>query len=331
MRRLLAIGCCGLGLTVPAAAQADGGAVPPLLGGAGVTAPGSDFNYVTLADGRGTLLERVRRAGGAVEGSARLPRRVAVPGATWDGQGTGLSADGRTLVLTDALGPYPRRTRLAVVDARRLRVRAQIALRGYFAVDAVSPTGRWLYLTHYRSPNNFLDYEVRAYDLRARRLLPQPIVDPREPDEKMLGLPMTRTTSPDGRRVYTLYQHPGGEPFIHALDTSGRTAACIDLPQLQGQESFDGARLRLTGPRLTVTTPDGPQAVVDTRTFAVRKPAAPVHRRAAAAPHDGGGPPWALALLAAPVLLAALALFARRRRRPPQAAAASPSASKSSA
>jgi len=30
---------------------------------------------------------------------------------------------------------------------------------------------------------------------------------------------MTRTTSVDGRWVFTLYQNPGGYPFVHALDT----------------------------------------------------------------------------------------------------------------
>jgi len=67
---------------------------------------------------------------------------------------------------------------------------------------------------------------VRAYDLAARRLLPEPVVDPREPGEKMQGLPMTRATSADGRFAYTLYERPRGAPFIHALDTVRGSAAC---------------------------------------------------------------------------------------------------------
>ena len=47
----------------------------------------------------------------------------------------------------------------------------------------------------------------------------------------MAGTPMTRTTSADGRWVYTLYQKPSGEPFVHALDTVGGAAYCIDLPR----------------------------------------------------------------------------------------------------
>ena len=45
----------------------------------------------------------------------------------------------------------------------------------------------------------------------------------------MRGQPLTRATSPDGRWAYTLYDGAGKEPFIHALDTSTRSARCIDL------------------------------------------------------------------------------------------------------
>jgi hypothetical protein len=50
----------------------------------------------------------------------------------------------------------------------------------------------------------------------------------------MAGYAMTRTTSADGRWVYTLYQKPNGAPFIHALDTVGAAAFCIDLPKNRG-------------------------------------------------------------------------------------------------
>src|SRR4051812_15822107 len=119
MRRLLAIGCCGLGLALPAAARAAGGPVPPVVGGAGVSAPGGgrgppgvggagvsapggDVNSVTVATAGGTLVERVRRADGAIRRSAFLRARLGVPGAAFDGTATGLSADGRTLVLAPA-------------------------------------------------------------------------------------------------------------------------------------------------------------------------------------------------------------------------------------
>jgi len=318
MRRLLAIGCCGLGLAVPAAARAAGGPVSPVVGGAGVSAPGGDVGYVAVASAGGTVLERVRRADGAVRRSVFLRARLGVPGATFNGATTGLSADGRTLVLAPAWRAYPPRpTRLTVIDAARLRVRATIRLAGAFTVDAISPDGRWLYLLRYRAPDDPLHYQVRAFDLRTRTLLAKPVVDPREPDEKMLGIPIARTTGAGGRWVYTLYQRPDKPPFVHALDTSARTARCVDLPSsLSGDAASYG--LRLDGPKLAVTNTPGDYVSVDTRTFAVHEERVGIAPPAATAPRPrkrgAGGPPWALGLLVVPALLAGLAALARRRR-----------------
>ena len=66
-----------------------------------------------------------------------------------------------------------------------------------------------------------------ALDLASGRLEGEPIMDPREPDEKMGGFPLSRTMSADGRWAYTLYTG-GEETFVHALDTlKGRPAASI--------------------------------------------------------------------------------------------------------
>jgi hypothetical protein len=315
MRRLVVIGTCILGMAA-AAAHAAGGPVPPVEGGAGVSAPGGSVNYVAVRAGHGTVLERVRRGSGVVERSRLIHGAYGVPGAAYDGSSTGLAFSERTLVLAE-LRSVSTRTRLLVVDARSLRPRGSIVLPGYFTVDAISPGGRWLYLIRYRSIGRN-DYEVRAYDLARHHLLSAPIVDPREPDEKMQGFPTTRRMSPDGRWAYTLYSNPDGAPFIHALDTEGRTAACIDLDDLTNEDVSE-ARLALGGGGLRVEGPGGPLAVVDTRTFAVNKPAAPAApaaapARRAASPDDGGsGVPWALAFVAL-VPLAGLAVVARRRR-----------------
>jgi hypothetical protein len=317
MRPLL-VSCVLLGLTAPVA-HAAGGPVPPVQGGAGVSASGSSVAYVAVRAEKNTVLERIRRGTGFVERSRLIRGAWGIPGAAYDGSNTGLSFGERTLVLASFSG-LPSRTRLLVVDARPLRPRARIDLPGFFTVDAISPGGRWLYLIRYRSISGN-DYEVRAYDLAHHRLLREPIVDPREPDEKMQGLPMTRTTSADGRWAYTLYANPEGEPFIHALDTERRTAACIDLDGLDS-DTIGEAKLSLSGGTLRVVGPAGPQALVDTRTFAVRAPsseqaaaASAPARRAAAADHGGGGVSWLFAL----VPLAGLAVLARRRRHPSSA------------
>ncbi len=239
-----------------------------------------------------------------------------MPGVAYDGSTTGLSADGATLVLSEMQRSYPvKRTRLVVLDARRLRPRARIVLPGWFTVDAISPDGRWMYLIHYTSVSNTNHYEVRAYDLRNRRMVTKPVIDPREPDEKMQGLPITRVMSADGRWAYTLYQRPDEAPFIHALDTQGRTAACIDLDGLTSNDVGE-ARLALAGGGATLRVDGayGPATLVDTRTFVVRRPTAAPARPAPAprAAETGGGVPWGLALVAL-IPLAGVALVARRR------------------
>jgi hypothetical protein len=319
MRRLLLIGSFVLCLAAPAA-HAAGGPVQPVQGGAGVSAPGGSLTYVAVRAGHDTVLQRIRRSTGFVERSRLIRGPYGIPGAAYDGSNTGLSYNERTLVLASLSG-LPSHTRLLVLDGRAMRPRGRIVLPGYFTVDAISPDGRWLYLIRYRSVSNN-DYEVRAYDLQRRRLVSAPVVDPREPDEKMQGLPVTRTMSPDGRWAYTLYAKPSGAPFIHALDTERRTAACIDLDDLSS-DTIGEANLALSGGSLRVEGPAGPLAVVNTRTFAVRRPAAeqaPARpapaRPAASSGGDDGGAPWGLAFIAL-VPLAGLAVVARRRRRHP--------------
>jgi hypothetical protein len=156
----------------------------------------------------------------------------------------------------------PRRTRLRVLDTFRLKTQHRLSLPGYSSVDAVSPDGRFIYLVRYTAPiRDITRYEVLVYDLENPGA-PAPVVDPSEPDEQMGGVPWSRAVSDDGRWAYTLYG--AEEPFIHALDTVGRTAKCIDLPQLAGKD-LSLAKLALRGDRLDV----GALAVVDTRTFAV--------------------------------------------------------------
>ena len=139
----------------------------------------------------------------------------------FDGATTGLSADGRVLVLARPDSSFPpAETRLAVLDARALAMRREIALPGFFTMDAISPDGRWVYLIQYAG-QDVLDYRVRALDTTTGQLASGSVVDPRQPGEQMGGLPFTRSVSRDGRWAYTLYGG-GEETFIHALDTVGR-------------------------------------------------------------------------------------------------------------
>ena len=314
MRRTLVTILFGIGLALPGAAQAAGGPVPPQQGGAGASAPGIGKHFVTIADRRSTIVQRV--TGGTVERYRRIAGSWGVPGAAYDGSTTGLSGNGRTLVLEQNSTVYPpKTTRLAVLETVRLKPVAHVTLPGLYTVDAISPDGSLVYLIHYQSISQTARYEVRAYDLDRRELLPQPIVDPREPDEKMQGFPLVRLMSPDGRWAYTLYQRPSESPFIHALDTLGRRAFCVDLPQ----GAADGnITMSLGGGALQVLKDGSPVALMSTTTFAVRRPAAaPDHRpsrKPRSHPDGGSGFPWEFGAIPAVAALTAAALALRRRQ-----------------
>jgi hypothetical protein len=309
---------------------------PPLpstaTGTAGAVAPGGHERLIAEPAGEDTRLVAVRRSDRRILRTSRIGGRWTIAPATFAGGTTGLSADGRTLVVVRPIRDLPPPdTRLAVIDAEELVVLRRIVLPGFFTVDAISPDGRWLYLIQYER-NNVLDYRVRAMDTRTGRLAARDIVDPREPDEQMGGLPMTRAMSRDGRWVYTLYAG-GEESFIHALDTVGRTAACVDLDMLSPERDLAAVRLHVSrdGRRIAVRDADALVATVDTRTFAVREPGEPAEREpepddadrsSAVAPgadgdDDGGGFPWLVVILVAGLGgLTAVATLTRRVIRP---------------
>lgn len=326
MRLRFATAAMCLGLAAPSVALGAGGPVPPIQGGNGIAAPGSGFRYVARGAGSRTVVQQLTRTG-RVRSSVEVHGHYGIPGVDYTGSTTGLSADGYTLVLAELPGPRTQRTtRLVVLGAARLAVRARIVLRGWYTVDAISPTGHWLYLIHYSS-GNLNNYEVRAYDLVKQRLLAAPIVDPRDHGEKMTGFALARATSADGRWDYTLYTRPSGVPFIHALDTVALRAVCIDLPSL-AQADLSNAHLSLGpgGSVLRIQDNGISQATVDTATYAVtpttRLLAVAPSRPAPTAAHGdqstgGGGAsvPWAvLALLLVAGGAFAIAAFGARRR-----------------
>jgi hypothetical protein len=143
-RRLLICGlvCAACAPAVPASA-----AGPPLpssaSGRAGAVAPGGDERLVTRRDGDATLVLALRRGDRRVLRSRRIDGPWRVAPVAFDGATTGLSADGRVLVLARPDSSFPpTETRLAVLDAHALVMRREIALPGFFTMDAISPDGR---------------------------------------------------------------------------------------------------------------------------------------------------------------------------------------------
>jgi hypothetical protein len=184
----------------------------------------------------------------------------------------GLSPDGRTLVLGDVStgAPLKKTSSFAVIDPVHTASRGVITLQGDFSYDALSPGARMLYLIQHVSDQDPRKYQVRAYDLGARRLLDRVVIDKTSWDEVMQGMPFTREASSDGRWVYTLYAG-GAHPFVHALDTQSATARCIDLPKSWNQLDIANLRLHVGAGKLLLRHRLGgkPLAVVDVGTLRV--------------------------------------------------------------
>jgi hypothetical protein len=131
----------------------------------------------------------------------------------------GASQDGRTAVL--ARTEHRSTTFALVSDARRRIVR--LGGRGW-AFDALN--GGKLFLVHYLKGG----YEIRWLDggngplgaLASR--------------DRLWGSPWSRTSSADGRYLFTLYVGPNGAAMVHVLDTLHASARCVDLP---GTGSWD--------------------------------------------------------------------------------------------
>jgi hypothetical protein len=304
--------CCAALLAAAVGAGSAGADGLPVLGvdagGTGVTVRSGDARYVTVPANGDTVVARVNPHGGRILASRLVRGTFTIPAVAYDGSAAGLSADGRTLVLIQPRASFPRaQTSLMVIDAQRLHALRVVRLHGDFSFDAISPRGSLVYLVEYISPTDPTRYRVRAYDLAADRLLAQPIVDSREPGEKMGGSPLTRATSSNGRWAYTLYARAGKTPFVHALDTSTRSARCIDLDALTGT-NLSRMRLHVDAAAKTLTVNSGlrPLVVIDTRSFRTSSPSEPAAFR---------WKPVAGATAAALAALTALFLLLVRRRR----------------
>jgi hypothetical protein len=261
------------GLALAAGLTSTALAAGPTLGTASFLNT-AKLTYTTSVSGDTTTLAVRPAAAAEALRQVSIPGKWGIPRVTLNGDVGGLSHDGRLLVLssTDYGTPLRARSGFVTVDTRKLTVGRTIDLRGDFAYDALSPNGRTLYLIEHFSNADVLRYRVRAYDLAKGRLLPRVIVDKREPNEPMSGMPAARIASHDGRKVFTLYV--GEEhPFVHLLDTVARTAFCIDLPPTTDDQAIETATLTLSqgGSKLTIlgTAGAGARHVVDVKTLKV--------------------------------------------------------------
>jgi len=319
-RRFAAAGALAFAVLFAApVAWADGPMPYASQGGSGVLMPDELTRLVAVGVGAAGLpqsrteLEVIQTQDAAVRNWVDLRGSWGLPVVTYSQSGAeGISPDGKTVVLGDVLRTYPRTTSaFLVLNAKTLQITRTIELKGDFAYDALSPDASTLYLIQHVDATNSQRYVVRAYDLTAGHLLPDRIADRTQQSWVMQGFPLTRATSVDGRWVFTLYQNPGGYPFVHALDTMRGRAHCIGLPWSGDQSIFSTMQLALRDAGRTLAldvrwnAPNRPATLpsfrIDTSTYGITEP------------HPGGGhfPWWTLGLAAPFVLLAAASTRAR--------------------
>jgi hypothetical protein len=238
-------------------------------GNPGVLSTDGTVRFVAYdAPGSTTTLAAVQASDGSRLKSSTLPGSFGIPMLTYNGVAGGLSHDGKTLVL-QSVG-LPPKTQFTVVGTDDLAVRDTITLNGLFGYDALSPDAKTLYLIQRKSSTDYDHYVVRAYDLASHTLLPGRVADRTQKSWVMQGRATARATTADGRWVYTLYQNPGGYPFVHALDTVKGVAHCVGLPWRAtdpNQLAVNSMRLSIQGRLLKV----GDYATIDRRTWRVKK------------------------------------------------------------
>jgi hypothetical protein len=243
-----------------------------MQGGVGVVSRDGETHFAAMRFGADTRI--------VASGSKTLERTIAgsfgIPTLRDNLPGLSMFRSGTKFMLQSLAGDprVVKTTSFRTVRTADLKVLDTIRLKGVWSFDALSPNGRWLYLTQHRSIDNLMEYVVRAYDLRAGRLVPGRIADRTQTGWVMHGWPAARTESRDGRFVYTLYGNPNGFPFVHALDTMKRQAHCIGIAWQGGDQGpLMQFSLRVEGGKLLVENETGGvYRSIDRTTYAVRAP-----------------------------------------------------------
>jgi hypothetical protein len=242
MRRCVLAAAALVALLAAAPAVGDGGPPQNSVQGWDGAALGG-VRYVAIPTPGWTSLQVIKQNGGRVVKWLNVKGNWGIPSVAVDAPAEALLRDGHTIVLGNA--SYGRTLRkhssFLLADTRRMRVLRRIHLPGHMTFDAISPDARYMYLTEFVSPQNFTAYRVRAFDLKANRLLPKIVSDRRSWETTMQGWPVSRVDR-DGW-AYTLYS-TGKRPFIHALDTRHVAAVCINLPWASEPRNIYGYHVR---------------------------------------------------------------------------------------
>ena len=196
-----------------------------------VGAPGWAVALASEVDSAGNTAVRVIDArSGKTTRTMPLTGRWS-PVAEYENGPTGLSPNGRWLVLADS---KPDRAAFQIVDTTGAAQPKRLELAGRFSFDAISDDGGSLFVVERLEGTK---YRVRVADVGSGLLMPGAVIDGKQvattADENgvMNGSYTTATAGPSGEWYFSVYQHPTQGPYIHALNTHTRIAECIlDLP-----------------------------------------------------------------------------------------------------
>jgi hypothetical protein len=200
-----------------------------------------DTVFTAAANGSNTLVKASFVEDASSGSSWTVDGAWAIPTVGVAQMPVGLSADGNTLVLVEAQ-PSSDQTRFALLRTQSSAAPVILSLPGHFAFDAISPDGAVVYVLEYRDADRA--YFVRSVDTHTGKLDEAVIVDKREADELMAGIPIGQRQDGKGT-VYTLYQGPE-HPFVHMLLTADKAAFCIDLPSAWGHDESNAAAWGVT-------------------------------------------------------------------------------------
>ena len=229
MKKLTLCTAVAVTLLVAAGAGANGSPYSPGLdyGWEGVRAPSGDVRYVTIGTPKSTMVAAISVRGGRVLRSRAVRGFYGVPLVAYDGTTSGLSGDGRTLVLA-TYGPLPGEpgiTRFLALRSKSLKPFRLVELAGSWSFDALSPDGKRLYLVEHISAGPSPKYRVRAYDLAAGRLLPNAVIDRLVSKAIMGGQPVTRATTPGGRWARSTLASRDSRSCTRSTPPGGRLSA----------------------------------------------------------------------------------------------------------